>query len=137
MDPRDTSYHPGSDLPTPQFGASNVNSPDDSTSRLPNPANSTAAGPDLAGPNTAQNSQIIPPPIPDGSGASPSPTPAAADDSDLIEQEWVNKAKAIVERTKTDPHIQNQEINKIKADYIKKRYNREVKASEDWSWAPF
>ena len=52
-------------------------------------------------------------------------------DNDLIEQEWVNKAKAIVERTKEDPRLQNKEINKFKADYIKKRYNRVIKVSEE------
>ncbi len=56
--------------------------------------------------------------------------PDVAEDNDLIEQEWVNKAKEIVERTRSDPHAQNKEINKVKADYIRKRYNREIKVSE-------
>lgn len=59
------------------------------------------------------------------------PTPEVAEDSDLIEQEWVDKAKAIVEHTKQDPHKQSIEINKIKADYIKKRYNKEIKTGSD------
>jgi len=54
-----------------------------------------------------------------------------ADDTDLIEKEWVNKAKAIVERTKNDPHTQNKEMTKIKADYLKKRYNKDIKLPED------
>lgn len=57
-------------------------------------------------------------------------SPAIADDIDLIEKEWVEKAKAIVERTKDDPHKQNSEINKMKADYLKKRYNKTVQVSE-------
>jgi hypothetical protein len=57
--------------------------------------------------------------------------PNIADDDDLIEQEWVDKAKAIVERTRNDPYLQNQELGKFKADYIKKRYNREIKVTED------
>lgn len=57
--------------------------------------------------------------------------PAIADDNDIIEQEWVNKAKAIVESTKEDPHGQNKEISKLRASYIKKRYNKEIKTSED------
>lgn len=67
------------------------------------------------------------------SAATPSlntPMPAIADDSDLIEREWVDKAKAIVEHTKDDPHMQNKEINKMKADYIQKRYNRQIKINE-------
>src|SRR5665647_771219 len=51
----------------------------------------------------------------------------SADDADLIEKEWVLKAKEIVARTHGDPYVQNNEINKIKADYIKKRYNKDIK----------
>ena len=53
-----------------------------------------------------------------------------ADDLDLIEKEWVNKAKAIVMQTRSDPHNQNKEMNKFKADYMKKRYNKDIKLSE-------
>lgn len=56
--------------------------------------------------------------------------PAIADDSDLIEKEWVDKAKQIVEHTKHDPHKQSKEMNVMKADYLKKRYNKDVKLSE-------
>lgn len=54
-----------------------------------------------------------------------------ADDADLIEKEWVTKAKAIVTQTRNDPHLQNREINKVKADYLKKRYNKDLKVSEN------
>jgi hypothetical protein len=60
----------------------------------------------------------------------PVSTPELAEDVDLIEKEWVDKAKAIVAHTKDDPHRQNKEINKIKADYIKKRYNRDIQVGE-------
>lgn len=53
-----------------------------------------------------------------------------ADDADLIEKEWVIRAKAIVAQTKDDPHTQNREMNKVKADYLKKRYNKDLKTSE-------
>ena len=42
-----------------------------------------------------------------------------ADDTDLIEKEWVTKAKAIVAHTKDDPYTQNRAMNKVKADYLK------------------
>lgn len=58
-------------------------------------------------------------------------TPAIADDVDLIEREWVHKAKEIVERTKNDPYLQNKEMTKVKADYMKKRYNKELKLTEE------
>jgi hypothetical protein len=54
----------------------------------------------------------------------------SADDADLIEKEWVERAKNIIAQTSHDPHLQNKEINKIKADYIRKRYNKDVKVNE-------
>jgi len=57
-------------------------------------------------------------------------TPAVADDLDLIEKEWVEKAKAIVAQTRSDPHAQNREMNRFKADYMQKRYGKEIKLDE-------
>lgn len=56
--------------------------------------------------------------------------PQIADDTDLIEKEWVEKAKEIVERTRSDPHAQSKEIQHFRADYIKKRYNKDIKIEE-------
>lgn len=60
----------------------------------------------------------------------PVATPAIADDTDLIEKEWVEKAKEIVNSTRDDPYKQNRELNQMKADYIKKRYSKEVQTGE-------
>lgn len=57
-------------------------------------------------------------------------TPAIADDVDVLEREWVDKAKAIVEKTKDDPHVQNKEVSVLKADYMKKRYGKDIKLTE-------
>lgn len=57
-------------------------------------------------------------------------TPQIADDSDLIEKEWVIKAKEIVSRTKQDPAQQTTEIQHVKADYIKKRFNKDIKLND-------
>lgn len=54
----------------------------------------------------------------------------AADDSDLIEKEWVSKAKQIVEKTREDPREQSKELTVFKADYMQKRYNKTIKLSE-------
>lgn len=56
--------------------------------------------------------------------------PQVADDNDLIEKEWVTKAKQIVEKTKHDPHLETKEISLFRADYLKKRYNKELKVAE-------
>ena len=56
--------------------------------------------------------------------------PSVADDADLIEKEWVHKAKEIIKQTQTDPHVQSRELNIFKADYMQKRYNKVLKLSE-------
>jgi hypothetical protein len=58
------------------------------------------------------------------------PIPPEAEDSDLIEKEWVERAKQIVDHTRHDPHEQQKALSLMKADYMKKRYNRDVKVSE-------
>jgi hypothetical protein len=55
-------------------------------------------------------------------------TPVEAGDVDLIEKEWVEKAKQIVEHTMDDPYSQQEALGQMKADYMKKRYNRDVGA---------
>lgn len=68
--------------------------------------------------------------------SAPSPTaqasddPLIADDVDVIEKEWVDKAKKIVNATKEDPHEQEKEVSKLQADYLMKRYNKQIKLSE-------
>ena len=58
-------------------------------------------------------------------------SPQIADDGDLIEKEWVTKAKHIVEQTKNDPYAQTKEMNKMKADYLKKRYAKDLRVPEE------
>jgi len=48
-------------------------------------------------------------------------------DKDLIEKEWVNKAKAIVERTRDDPYKQSEDLTNLKADYMKREFNKTIK----------
>lgn len=52
-------------------------------------------------------------------------------DTSALDAEWVNKAKEIVERTHTDPYLQSKELSHIKAQYIKARYSKEIKVSEE------
>ena len=56
-----------------------------------------------------------------------SDSPAIADDVDVIEKEWVQKAKTIVSQTKDDPHKQSVELTKFKHDYMSKRYGKDIK----------
>ena len=57
-------------------------------------------------------------------------TPLVADDVDVIEKEWVDKAKKIVSSTKEDPHAQEQQVSRLQADYLMKRYNKQIKLAE-------
>jgi len=56
--------------------------------------------------------------------------PDMAEDADLIEKEWVHKAKEIVENTKSNPYAQSEQMQHIRADYIRKRYGKDVQANE-------
>lgn len=64
------------------------------------------------------------------SSTTPSAGLTASDDSDLIEKEWVSKAKQIVERTRDDPYKQSEELTVVKVDYMKKRYNKTIKLNK-------
>ncbi|HUA13502.1 MAG TPA: hypothetical protein VL989_03310 [Candidatus Sulfotelmatobacter sp.] len=53
-----------------------------------------------------------------------------AQDKDLIDKEWVDKAKAIVNKNRDNPHKQSEELTLLKADYMKKRFNKTIKITE-------
>lgn len=53
-------------------------------------------------------------------------TPATAANDDLIEREWVEKAKKVVAETRNDPHAQDIAIGRLQADYLKKRYGKVI-----------
>lgn len=79
---------------------------------------------------------VLPPPLPvvggaaDASSVQSTGAPAIAGDEDLIEKEWVDRAKRIIESTKDDPFRREQEVNKLQADYLQKRYGRELGNSQ-------
>ena len=56
-------------------------------------------------------------------------TPSLANDDDVIEKEWVDKAKRIVAETKDDPYRREEAVNKLQADYLKKRFGKELGAA--------
>lgn len=55
-----------------------------------------------------------------------SDTPITANDDDLIEKEWVEKAKKIVADTRDDPYKREEAVNRLQKDYLMKRYGREL-----------
>ncbi len=53
-----------------------------------------------------------------------------ANDSERIEPVWVDKAKQIIAQTHADPYMQKDQMSKIKAEYIQKRFNKQIKTDE-------
>lgn len=92
-----------------------------------------------SGDPTAVQAAPIAPPLPTIAPAAPvqqsvtsaSTNPAIAADDDLIEREWVEKAKKVIAETRHDPHLQEAEVSKLQADYLQKRYGKTVKIPSD------
>jgi hypothetical protein len=57
--------------------------------------------------------------------------PVIADDVDVIEKEWVDKAEEVIAKTAGNPHAEEEAVEDLQIDYMKKRYNKDVKKSVD------
>ncbi|HUC88344.1 MAG TPA: hypothetical protein VMR95_04335 [Candidatus Binatia bacterium] len=134
MDPNNYEQ-PGLRLPEPLTGSETVTAtkPEKTLSVSPeillgqsSPQTSVPTNPALPVPSATAHQ-----PVSDQPSSVPTNLPTTTDDADLIEKEWIIKAKAIVERTKDDPHQQNYEMSHFKADYLKKRYNKDIKVSSE------
>jgi len=64
----------------------------------------------------------------DNAGASGAPV--AAEDSDIIEQEWVAAVKRTLEQYKDDPYALSQAMTALRQDYLQKRYGRTVESAK-------
>ncbi|MFO0970904.1 MAG: hypothetical protein U0520_00950 [Candidatus Saccharimonadales bacterium] len=91
-------------------------------------ASPSLSQPPLQQPASSPASQVTA--LPDPQQAQMIPDPQIADDVDVIEKEWVDKAKKIVSATKDNPHQQEKEVSKLQATYLMKRYNKQVKLSD-------
>lgn len=103
--------------------------------RIEQAAEAGARTADIAAP--AAIAQPIAPQVPMQAPMPQQPTPVAttatplvAADEDLIEKEWVDKAKDILSKTKDDPYARTAQINDLQRDYLQKRYNKVIGASE-------
>ena len=77
---------------------------------------------------TADN-PVISVPVQDEAAARP-PSTHPAEDNERIEPVWVDKAKEIIARTHDDPYLQKDQMSKVKAEYIQKRFNKQIKTDE-------
>lgn len=139
MDP--TNYQPQADLPRPHGmeapEASQINTQHNAqrsaevesvAAELPLSPSSAPLGQGTSAPSSMPY-PIAPTGQPAAGQASLPSLPTAAlpaEDRDLIEKEWVDRAKAVVNHTRHDPREQSQQVNAVKADYLKKRYNKDV-----------
>ena len=66
-------------------------------------------------------------------GIQPGPSlasPQAAEDTDLIEPEWVDAVKKVMAQYSDDPYNMAQAMTKLREDYLTKRYGRHIEAAE-------
>lgn len=136
MNPQNNPPNPANDqtpgLTLPPVDPDQVSSqPAEPSLAAPAPAVAPPVDPGLATPPAAPPASPTASPTGDPALPAQGASPLIADDNDLIEKEWVEKAKQLVEQTKGDPYKQNQEMNKFKASYIKKRYNKDIHLSKD------
>jgi len=88
------------------------------------------AAPSLPAPAAQQPAQISVPAVPLLRPLTSSDdNPTVAGDEEVIEKVWVDKAKKIITQTKDDPYKQEQEVSRLQADYLKKRYGKDIKAT--------
>jgi hypothetical protein len=71
------------------------------------------------------NSPVLSAGIPDQAAQQMDYEGAVADD------EWVERARDAVGRMQSDPYMLSKEVSRIKAEYIKARYNKDIKIVEE------
>ncbi len=92
--------------------------------RVEQVAEARASAADAAAVGAAPQAQAPAAPVADGTITDDTTTPAVAADQDVIEKEWVDKAKQIIASTKDDPHVRSSKVNELQRDYLKKRYGK-------------
>lgn len=83
---------------------------------------------DIAAPSLPQ--PVADPVTDDDAATLLSSVPDVAADDDLIEKEWVSKAKQIIAQTADDPHRRELAVSQLQREYLRKRYGKELGASE-------
>src|SRR5579862_1189528 len=73
---------------------------------------------------------VVAAPAQDVAAPVPTSVKSGAQDGDNIEREWVDKVKNVIARTQDDPYLQKDQMSKVKAEYIQKRFNKTIKTDE-------
>lgn len=102
---------------------------------VPQPPQAAPQGSSVAKPAPMPDlSQVSGPAAPASAPAAAQPAtgnPALANDVDVIEKEWVDKAEEVIAKTAGDPHAEEEAVEDLQIDYMKKRYNKDIKKSDD------
>ena len=130
-----------------------MNLPAPVTEQAPQSVDQMEAGPSLPetaplsaeAPKEASAPAAVPPPLPlplpsditgvtdvsdDDTRQTKTSVGKVIEDKDLIEREWVDRAKAIVEKTRDDPYRQSEELTTVKAEYLQRQYNKTLKLNK-------
>lgn len=126
--PISPEHQPGVVMPeVPGAGEAGAQAPTGGGSATPS-AKPTLTADEVAAVIAATPSQGV---IPGSTSAAAAPNPVEAADQDVIEPEWVDKAEAVVEQNAGNPFAEEEAVEDLQIDYLKKRYGHEVKKSED------
>lgn len=108
--------------PIPERGASSAETLAQSSSAVLVTDPAILATPSVPTPTTLQD---------DSAQAVDDDMPLVANDSDLIEKEWVDKVKRMISLTKGDPYERGRVITQLQAEYLKKRFNKALGQSDE------
>lgn len=106
-------------------------SPQVAPERAPEQAAQAQAGMAAQGVPLSLPTPVVNPQNDDAQMSATDDLPIAAADEDLIEKEWVDKAKQIISSTRDDPARREKEVGRLQADYLKKRYGKELGAPSE------
>jgi hypothetical protein len=79
--------------------------------------------------NIPSDQQTAQPVVTSGQPTTATPV-VVADDVDVMEKEWVERAKKVIAMTSHDPYTESKEIAKLKASYMKQRFKKDIPLAE-------
>lgn len=112
--------HSAEQAPAYQEAAANrlASPPSDKPLLPPIPATPTPIQPPAAQPLLPVQSTIV------------NTSALVAADTDHIEKQWIDAAKRVAAKTQADPYTQKNEMSKVKANYIQKRFQKTIKTDD-------
>lgn len=138
MQPQNVEYTPGPEnlppppaesgervpvLPAPEAGV------ETGAERKEQAADTRAASADAAGAAVPAQNPVTPLVQDDITPPASVTGPTIAADEDVIEKEWVDRAKKVVNDTKDDPYERSNQVTALQNDYQQKRFGRGTKAA--------